>query len=84
MAVIFGNHIYVATKLNEANDPYKLLCNINKRIEIGYIYNGVTDVTQKFTRIFLFEILDMSGFELLTFDRKQNTIWFTTIKVTDI
>jgi len=81
VAVILGNHIYVTVKLNEANDPYKLLLNINRQIKIGDIYRGISNVNRNFTQSFLFELLDTTGFEIITFEKIGVTIIFISKKV---
>lgn len=84
MAVILGNHIYVATKLNEANDPYKLLQNINRQIQINYIFRGLSDVNRNFSQSFLFQLLDTTGFDIITFDKTGVTIYFISIKTREV
>lgn len=84
MAVILGNHIYVGVKLNEANDAYKLLCSINKKIEIGGIFRGLSEYNSDFTISTLFNLFDKSGFELLTYDKKNMTIWFICKKIVEV
>lgn len=84
MAVIVGNHIYVAVKLNEANDAYKLLCNINKKLEIGGIFRGLSGYDKEFTLALIFTLLTEAGFELITYDKKDMTIWFISKKIVHV
>lgn len=84
MAVIVGNHIYVGVKLNEANDPYKFLCNINRKLEIDGIFRGLSNYDKEFTLAYIFTLLTETGFELVTYDKKDMTIWFVSKKIVHV
>lgn len=65
MAVVIGNRIYIAVKLNEATDPYMFLRSINKQLPLNGILIGLTDITPIFTVSNLTKLIRDTGFILL-------------------
>lgn len=81
MAVIMGNRIYIAVKLNEATDPYMFIRSINKQLPISGIFIGLTEITLEFTTSRLLTLVRDSGFIFLETAPSNQILYFKCEKV---
>lgn len=84
MAVIVGNHIYIATRLNEVTDPYKFLLNVNSHIPLNGIYNGIAQINSKFSIITMAKYFTDTGFHILDTKLNGNLVYFKCKKIENL